>query len=229
MRILEEADSWFVESVPGTWEVPGTQLAKLLCAAPVVSTSSLIAGPRSPRTRHEMTRARRPCAACADHRPGPWRQIPAPSATPAAAVDACQVAAVVRRSSHGDQVGRRHGRDRSRAALAAADDARVISAEGWLHHRATAPERARLLQLVAELHGEVVAVGTAALNTMTTEDAAWRSSPSLPTPAATGSARTSVSSCSSTSSDWGRRRSPRSSATRGRESRGQPPAAGRGS
>ena len=57
--------------------------------------------------------------------------------------------------------------------LAAADDARVISAQGWLHHRATSPARARLLQLVAELHGEVVAVGTAGLNTMTTENAAW--------------------------------------------------------
>ena len=57
-----------------------------------------------------------------------------------------------------------------------ADDARVVSAEGWAHGCATTPERARLLRLAAELDGQVVAVGAAGLNTFTSaEGAAWAS------------------------------------------------------
>jgi RimJ/RimL family protein N-acetyltransferase len=58
--------------------------------------------------------------------------------------------------------------------LAAADDARVVSAEGVRHMRRTQPERSRLIELVAELDGAVVGRGIAGLNTSTTtEGAAW--------------------------------------------------------
>jgi len=60
------------------------------------------------------------------------------------------------------------------ALLRAADDARVVSAAGLLHGRRTQPERVRLLELVAEADGQVVAAGHAGLNTWTsTEGAAW--------------------------------------------------------
>jgi RimJ/RimL family protein N-acetyltransferase len=56
----------------------------------------------------------------------------------------------------------------------AADDSRVVSAEAILHGRHTRPERARVLDLVAEADGAVVAVGNAGLNVWTTtEGAAW--------------------------------------------------------
>jgi RimJ/RimL family protein N-acetyltransferase len=58
--------------------------------------------------------------------------------------------------------------------LLAADDTRVVSASGLLYSRRTLPERARLVVLVVEAEGAVVAVGTAALNTATTmEGASW--------------------------------------------------------
>lgn len=58
--------------------------------------------------------------------------------------------------------------------LMAADDARVISAEGIRHMRRTRPERARQLDLVAEEDGEIVGVGHAGLNIWTsTEGASW--------------------------------------------------------
>jgi RimJ/RimL family protein N-acetyltransferase len=58
--------------------------------------------------------------------------------------------------------------------LMAADDARVISAEGIRHMRRTRPERARQLDLVAEKDGEIVGVGHAGLNIWTwTEGASW--------------------------------------------------------
>jgi len=54
------------------------------------------------------------------------------------------------------------------------DDARVVSSAGLLHMRRTRPERARMLDLVAEVDGAVVAGGIAGLNTSTTEEgAAW--------------------------------------------------------
>jgi RimJ/RimL family protein N-acetyltransferase len=60
------------------------------------------------------------------------------------------------------------------ALLRAADDARVVSAAGLLHGRRTQPARVRMLELVAEVDGEVVAAGHAGLNTWTsTEGAAW--------------------------------------------------------
>lgn len=56
----------------------------------------------------------------------------------------------------------------------AADDARVISAEGIRYMRRTRPERARQLELVAEEDGEVVGLGFAGLNIWTsTEGASW--------------------------------------------------------
>jgi RimJ/RimL family protein N-acetyltransferase len=56
----------------------------------------------------------------------------------------------------------------------AADDARVVSAEGIRHRRRTQPERARMLELVAEVDGAVVATGVAGLNiSTTTPGAAW--------------------------------------------------------
>jgi len=58
--------------------------------------------------------------------------------------------------------------------LGAADDARVISAEAIRHMRRTQPERARMLELVAEVDDVVVGRGIAGLNTSTTtEGAAW--------------------------------------------------------
>jgi RimJ/RimL family protein N-acetyltransferase/N-acetylglutamate synthase-like GNAT family acetyltransferase len=60
------------------------------------------------------------------------------------------------------------------ALFQAADDARVISVEGIRHMRRTRPERARILELVAEVDGAVVAVGSAGLNIWTTtEGASW--------------------------------------------------------
>lgn len=58
--------------------------------------------------------------------------------------------------------------------LRAADDARVISAEGIRHMRRTRPERARQLDLVAEEDGRIVGVGHAGLNVWTsTGGASW--------------------------------------------------------
>ena len=58
--------------------------------------------------------------------------------------------------------------------LIEADDARVISAAGIVHMRRTRPERGRMIDLVAEVDGEVVATGAAGLNiSTTTEGAAW--------------------------------------------------------
>lgn len=60
--------------------------------------------------------------------------------------------------------------------LLAADDARVLSPAGIVHMRRTRPERGRMLDLVAELDGAVVATGGAGLNIWTTtEGAAWAS------------------------------------------------------
>ena len=60
--------------------------------------------------------------------------------------------------------------------LRAADDSRVLSSAGLLHSRATRPERDRIVELVAEFDGVVVADGVAGLNTQTTtEGAAWAS------------------------------------------------------
>jgi RimJ/RimL family protein N-acetyltransferase len=60
------------------------------------------------------------------------------------------------------------------ALLHAADDARVVSADGILHMRRTRPERARTLDLVVEADGAVVATGSAGLNIWTTtEGASW--------------------------------------------------------
>ncbi len=56
----------------------------------------------------------------------------------------------------------------------ASDDSRVLSPAGALHSHATRPERAQILELVAELDGVVVADGVAGLNSWTTtEGAAW--------------------------------------------------------
>jgi GNAT superfamily N-acetyltransferase len=55
-----------------------------------------------------------------------------------------------------------------------ADDARVLSAAGVLYMRRTQPERARMLVLVAEIDGAVVATGASGLNiSTTTEGASW--------------------------------------------------------
>jgi RimJ/RimL family protein N-acetyltransferase len=60
------------------------------------------------------------------------------------------------------------------ALFRSADDARVISVEGIRHMRRTRPERARTRELVAEMDGAVVAVGSSGLNIWTTtEGAAW--------------------------------------------------------
>lgn len=72
----------------------------------------------------------------------------------------------------------RPAEDRDLGALAdllqVADDSRVVSAAGLAHSHATRPERARIVELVAELDGVVVAGGAAGLNTnTTTEGAAW--------------------------------------------------------
>jgi RimJ/RimL family protein N-acetyltransferase len=72
----------------------------------------------------------------------------------------------------------READDRDDEAIAelflAADDARVVSGSGLRYGRQSLPERARLIVLVGEAEGAVVAVGTAALNTSTSvEGAAW--------------------------------------------------------
>ncbi|MGN6799627.1 MAG: GNAT family N-acetyltransferase [Gaiellaceae bacterium] len=60
------------------------------------------------------------------------------------------------------------------AILREADDARVLSAAGWLHRRRAASPRQRILNLVAIDGGEVVAIGAAGLDTWTsTPGAAW--------------------------------------------------------
>jgi RimJ/RimL family protein N-acetyltransferase len=72
----------------------------------------------------------------------------------------------------------RKAEDRDAEAVAelllAADDARVVSADGIRHMRRTRPERARTLDFVAEADSAVVAFGSASLDTWTaTEGAAW--------------------------------------------------------
>ena len=72
----------------------------------------------------------------------------------------------------------REAEDRDAEALArlflAADDARVVSPEAILHGRRTRPEEARMLELVAEADGAVVALGNSGLNVWTTtEGASW--------------------------------------------------------
>jgi RimJ/RimL family protein N-acetyltransferase len=58
--------------------------------------------------------------------------------------------------------------------LGAADDARVTTAEGVLYRRRTEIPRARKLDLVAEVDGAVVAIGSAGLDiSTTTEGTAW--------------------------------------------------------
>jgi RimJ/RimL family protein N-acetyltransferase/N-acetylglutamate synthase-like GNAT family acetyltransferase len=58
--------------------------------------------------------------------------------------------------------------------LLEADDARVASPAGVLHMRRTRPERGRMLDLVAEINGALVATGACGLNiSTTTEGAAW--------------------------------------------------------
>jgi GNAT superfamily N-acetyltransferase len=61
-------------------------------------------------------------------------------------------------------------RDAAAAAAIACevDDARVLSPAGRRHRMRSQPERARALELVAEVGGEVVAVGSSALDTSTT-------------------------------------------------------------
>ena len=60
------------------------------------------------------------------------------------------------------------------ALLRASDDSRVVSPAGLRHSHATRPERAQVVELVAELEGVVVATGVAGLNSWTTtEGAAW--------------------------------------------------------
>ena len=55
-----------------------------------------------------------------------------------------------------------------------ADDARVVSPAGIVHMRRTRPERGRMIDLVAEVDGVVLATGAAGLNiSTTTEGAAW--------------------------------------------------------
>jgi GNAT superfamily N-acetyltransferase len=79
---------------------------------------------------------------------------------------------------YGRSVLIREAEDRDDEAVArlllAADDARVISAEGIRHGRRTRPERARVVALVAEADGAVTAFGRAGLDTWTTtEGAGW--------------------------------------------------------
>jgi RimJ/RimL family protein N-acetyltransferase len=58
--------------------------------------------------------------------------------------------------------------------LQSADDSRVVSHAGLVHWHATRPERARMVELVAEVDGAVVADGVAGLNTQTSsEGAGW--------------------------------------------------------
>jgi RimJ/RimL family protein N-acetyltransferase/N-acetylglutamate synthase-like GNAT family acetyltransferase len=95
---------------------------------------------------------------------------------------------IVEHAFHGCQAGTGYGQlvepvvrvaddgdlDAVVALLQAADDARVVSVDGLRHLRRTRPERAQIVELVAEWDGAVVATGIAGLNTQTTtEDAAW--------------------------------------------------------
>ena len=58
--------------------------------------------------------------------------------------------------------------------LLEADDSRVVSAGGIRHMRRSVPERAQMIELVAEVDGTVVGTGAAGLDTATsTEGAAW--------------------------------------------------------
>jgi RimJ/RimL family protein N-acetyltransferase len=60
------------------------------------------------------------------------------------------------------------------AILREVDDARVLSAEAWLHSRRTSSPRERILHLVADAPGDVIGVGAAGLNLWTsTPGAAW--------------------------------------------------------
>jgi ribosomal protein S18 acetylase RimI-like enzyme len=55
-----------------------------------------------------------------------------------------------------------------------ADDTRIVSHDGYLHHRSTRPAAAKILELVATDDGRVVAQGISGLNQNTsTPDAAW--------------------------------------------------------
>jgi RimJ/RimL family protein N-acetyltransferase/N-acetylglutamate synthase-like GNAT family acetyltransferase len=77
------------------------------------------------------------------------------------------VAPVIREATDGDV-------EALAALLRAADDARVVSAAAIRHNRRTEPERARRLELVAEVDGAVVGLGRAGFDTWTsTEGAAW--------------------------------------------------------
>src|SRR4051812_624239 len=58
--------------------------------------------------------------------------------------------------------------------LQEADDARVVSPAAVLHRRRTQPKRGRMLDLVAEIDGAVVGIGSCGLDISTTiEGAAW--------------------------------------------------------
>jgi RimJ/RimL family protein N-acetyltransferase/N-acetylglutamate synthase-like GNAT family acetyltransferase len=60
--------------------------------------------------------------------------------------------------------------------LLEADDSRVLSPAGVLHMRRSRPERMRMLDLVVEIDGAVVATGASGLNISTTEKgSAWAS------------------------------------------------------
>lgn len=72
----------------------------------------------------------------------------------------------------------REAEDRDARAVArllrAADDARVITADGVRYRRRTRPERAQAVDLVAESDGTVVAAGNAGMDIWTTtEGSAW--------------------------------------------------------
>ena len=74
----------------------------------------------------------------------------------------------------------RETEDRDAEAVArlvrVADDTRVTSVEGVLYRRSMRLPRARMVELVAEIDGVVVALGTAGLDiSTTTEGAAWAS------------------------------------------------------
>ena len=78
--------------------------------------------------------------------------------------------------THGLVIRSLEGRDLDAVAslLRSADDSRVVSHAGLVHRRATRPERARMLEVIAEFDGAVVADGVAGLNTQTsTEGAGW--------------------------------------------------------
>ena len=82
------------------------------------------------------------------------------------------------RARYGWPVVIRDGTDADAPAIARllleADDARVVSPAGISHMRRTRPERGRMIDLVVEVDGAVVAAGAAGLNiSTTTEGAAW--------------------------------------------------------